>query len=503
MNVKIRILKNIRIFITAMKYAFFFFTAYLLLSSSTKEQASQIISESSPNFIILLADDLGYADLGVYGGEAKTPHLDSLAASGIRFTEFYAAAPNCSPSRAGLMSGRSPSKIGIYNYLPGVHPMHLRREITSLAEIVKQKGYRTGLFGKWHLSDLIPLAKEKQASPLEQGFDHYFATKNNAQPSHLNPVNFIRNGEKLGEQQGYSCDIIVREALDWLGENEQNAPYFLYLPFHEPHKKIASPPDLVDKYLPKHDRQNAEYLANVENMDRAIGRLFAGLKEKGLDKNTFILFASDNGSYRRGSNGKLLGGKSFVYEGGIRVPGILSWDEQIEAGQEVSEVVGLVDLMPTICELVEVEHPEPAKLAGTSLKPLLMGESLRRKKALSWFFYRTIPEMAMRIDQFSIMGASPDTGLHTHPFSKPDMEHIKSLDLVEFELYNLAADPSQSINVFAKNEKMSDSLRILLLERFKEIREEGYQWKELPEVGKRARRKRSEWRKLRPEGFSN
>ena len=327
------------------------------------------------------------------------------------------------------MSGRSPSVIGVYNYLPAKHPMHMRSEVITIAEMLKEKGYQTGLFGKWHLSDLIPDEADKQPSPHEQGFDHFFATKNNAQPSHLNPKNFIRNGVKVGEQQGYSCDIIVEEALNWLEEKKATSPYFVYLPFHEPHKKVASPPDLVEKYLDDHDFQNAEYLANVENMDRAIGRLFAGLKEKGLDENTFILFASDNGSYRKGSNGPLLGGKSFVYEGGIRVPGIMSWNKVIEPGQEVSEVAGLVDLMPTICELIDVEHPHPDQLAGSSLKALLMGEKFRRKKPLSWFFYRTYPEMAMRIGEYSILGSSPDTSLHTHPFSAPDMGHIKNLKL--------------------------------------------------------------------------
>lgn len=486
-----------------MKSLFVPFLFCLLLFISCKVAPEHTPPSTSPNFIILLADDLGYGDLGVYGGKALTPNLDSLAASGIRFTDFYAAAPNCSPSRAGLLSGRSPSMIGIYNYLPGVHPMHLRSEIVSIAEIVKRKGYQTGLFGKWHLSDLIPNEEEKQPTPYDQGFDHFFATKNNAQPSHLNPVNFVRNGKNVGEQHGYSCDILVREALSWLGEKESKSPYFLYLPFHEPHKKVASPPELVEKYLDQHDQQNAEYLANIENMDQAIGHLFNGLKDMGLDKNTFILFASDNGSYRKGSNGELLGGKSFVYEGGIRVPGIISWDKVVDPGQEISEVAGLLDLMPTICELVEVEHPEVDKLAGSSLKPLLMGGELNREKPLSWFFYRTFPEMAMRIGEFSIMGASPDSSLHTHPFSKPDMEHIKNLELLDFELYNLAEDLSQTHDVFGVNRKLSDSLQQQLLSRFQEIREEGYSWKVLPEVGKKARRKRSEWRKLRPEGFSN
>lgn len=456
-----------------------------------------------PNIIILLADDLGYADLSIYGGDAHTPSLDSLAHSGIRFTDFYAAAPNCSPSRAGLMTGIDPNILGVYNYLPPGHPMHLRTDVLSLARLVKKRDYATAHFGKWHLSCLPQNEKLNQPQPLGQGFDYSFGTENNAYPSHLNPVNFVRNRLTLKEQKGFSCDILVRDALNWLDDIEEENPYFLYMAFHEPHKKVASPPDLVSKYAKEYDKQDAEYLANVENMDKAIGRLLKGLREKGMDKNTFILFSSDNGSYRKGSNGNLLGGKSFVYEGGIRVPAIISWDKVIEAGQRSEKVAGLVDVMPTLCDLVDIRYPYSKQLAGTSLMPLIKQENFVRKKSLSWFFYRTKPEMAMRIDNYSLLASSPDTSMHTHAFTAPDMEHIKQLKLEKFELYDLAEDPSQSRDIFEEKGQYSIALQVLLEKRFKEIQKNSYVWKELPAVGNKVRKKRSEWRKLRPESFSN
>jgi len=312
----------------------FFFLVIILACQSRTDNAL-------PNIIIMLADDLGYGDLGCYGGEARTPHLDKLAKEGIRFTDFYSAAPNCSPARVGLLTGRSPSKEGMYNYMPANHPMHLRSEAITLAEIVKQKGYATGHFGKWHVSNLTPDSELVQPQPDDQGFDYSLGTTNNARPSHLNPINFVRNGEKTGEIKGYSCQIIVEEAIQWLRQlTNKKPPFLLYLAFHEPHKKVASPPELTANYT-QYPQQDAEYLANVENMDKAIGQLLAELKKNNLEENTMILFASDNGSYRNGSNGPLLGGKSFVYEGGIRVPGILNWANKIEGGQIINEPVSL------------------------------------------------------------------------------------------------------------------------------------------------------------------
>lgn len=459
--------------------------------------------DDSPNIILLLADDLGYSDLGAYGGIAQTPNLDQLAKEGIRFTDFYAAAPNCSPSRAGLLTGRAPSKVGIYNYLPVAHPMHVKAEEITMAEILKEKNYHTAHFGKWHIACLPQNPALNQPQPVDQGFDYSLGTENNAHPSHLNPTNFVRNGKKVGEIKGYSCDIVVEEAMSWLdGVKESANPFFLYLAFHEPHKKVASPPDLTAKYSSEYDQANAEYFANVENMDRAIGRLLQRLADEKLDENTLIMFASDNGSYRNGSNGELLGGKSFVYEGGIRVPGIMHWKGKIAPGQTSHEVAGLVDLMPTICDLTGVSHPQKESLDGTSLLPLFSQKSIQREKPLSWFFYRTTPEMAMRIGDYSIIGRSLDTTRHTHPMSAPDMDHIKNLQLDAFEWYNLKEDIGQENGLSIQGNTQGEAYRDQLIQRLTEIQKEGPYWENLPEA-KGRRRLKSEWRQLRPTGFGN
>lgn len=478
-----------------------------LLSLLTMLVACNIPPENSapaqsPNILILLADDLGYGDLGCYGGTAHTPNLDRLAAEGIRMTDFYAAAPNCSPSRVGLLTGRSPSIVGMYNYIPEKHPMHLPAEAVTIAETAKSAAYHTGHFGKWHVSCLPQDPRLNQPQPHEQGFDHSLGTGNNAQPSHLDPTNFVRNGQPLGKLSGYSCDIVVNEAMAWLDTlPDGGTPFLLYAAFHEPHKVVASPPELTAKYA-QYPQADAEYFANVENMDRAIGRLLQYLTEKGLDENTLILFASDNGSYRNASNGPLLGGKSFVYEGGIRVPGILRWKGRIRPGQTVSDPAGLVDIMPTLCELTGTSHPAPDQLEGTSLLPLIQGNTLERTKPLSWFFYRTSPEIAMRIGDYTILGRDLDTTRHTHPTSQPDMEYIKNMGIENFELYHISEDIGQQHNLDYKSLDLGPQYRDQLVSRLRTIQEQGRYWDSLPPA-KGNMKLKSEWRQLHSEGFSN
>lgn len=455
---------------------------------------------SSPNIILLIADDLGYADLGCYNGLPSTPNLDQLAKDGIRFTDFYAAAPNCSPSRAGLMTGRSPSRIGVYNYIPTGHPMHLRAKELTIAELLKGKNYRTGQFGKWHLSSLTPHEDLGQPQPDEQGFDHSLGTTNNARPSHLNPINFVRNGQAVGEVKGYSCDIVVNETIEWLNQ-DVNQPFFCYLAFHEPHKKVASPPELTAKYA-AHEPKVAEYLANIENLDAAIGRLLTYLEEAQLLEETLILFSSDNGSYRNGSNAPLLGGKSFVYEGGIRVPGILSWKNQIAPNQTISTPAGLIDIMPTISELVGQAHPQAEKLDGTSLVPILKGQTLDRQKPLSWFFYRTSPEVALRSGNYVMLGSNQDSTLHTHRTTAPDMAHIKSMQLSTFELYDLSKDIGQNHALPWEKMEIGQQLQQELVERLIDIQAEAPIWDSLPPAT-RPKKRKHQWRELRPTGFGN
>jgi len=444
-----------------------------------------------PNILILLADDLGYADLGCYDGIPATPNLDRMASSGIRFTDFYAAAPNCTPSRAGLLTGKSPARLGIYSYRPPNHPMHLRDEEITIAEVLKKQDYQTVHLGKWHLGCLPQDSGFNHPQPCDQGFDYSLGTENNARPSHLNPVNFIRNGKPEPEMEGYSCQIIADEAAAWFENHyDREHPFFMYLAFHEPHVRVAAPPELVENYK-GFDQSHAEYLACIENMDLAIGRILDYLGKNGLMENTLILFTSDNGSYRHSSNGRLKAVKSYLYEGGIRVPGIIHYPKLFEKNVVVSEAIGFVDLLPTVCDLLDIAVPEEKELDGTSFLNVLQGENLVREKPLYWYFYRTSPEIAMRIGNQVILGRDDDSIPKTHSLSLPDMTYIKEMDLVTYELYDLEHDIGQNNNLIEAASEASHFID-LLNNQLEVIQEEGYLWKQLPEprgIG----RKKTDW----------
>lgn len=401
-------------------------------------------AEDRPNVVLVMLDDSGWTDFGCYGSEIDTPNIDSLARSGIRFTDCHAAAPNCSPSRTGMLTGRIPSRVGMYSYIPPKHPMHLPDEEITIAELLKENGYATGHFGKWHLSDL---SSKTQPGPLDQGFEHSLGTSNNAQPSHKDPINFVRNRVELGKVEGYSCQIVADEFVGWLEKQEQDQPIFSCVWFHEPHAKIASPEALVNKYKtrdPSMKLKQATYYANIENVDIAMGKIVDSLKQCGRFDDTFLFVTSDNGGLNPWSLQGLRGKKSFVYEGGQREPGILVWPSVVMAGQEDKTTVSHLDLLPTICDITDTSKPD-TKLDGTSWESMLKeGKPLEREQDLFWYFYRVAPAAALRKGDFVLLGYLDDPiKKHTHPLTAPDMPMIKSSKIHRFELYNLAEDLDQ------------------------------------------------------------
>jgi arylsulfatase A len=458
-------------------------SAFLLfgLCISTVVFAQKDIDQEKPNIVILLADDMGYGDLGCYGGDAKTPHLDALAGSGIKFTNCYAGAPNCSPSRVSLLTGRMPVRAGMYSYRPPEHVMHLKDEEVTIAELLKGAGYQTAHFGKWHLGCLPQDKAFNQPQPNEQGFDYSLGTENNSMPSHLNPVNFVRNGKEIGKQEGYSCQLIANEVEDWLANKyNDKQPFFLYVPFHEPHAKVAAPPEMVANY-PDFDEKSAEYLACIENMDSAAGRILAMLEAKGLDKNTMVFFGSDNGSYRYGSNDPLRGKKGEVYDGGIKVPGIFSFPKVFEGKRILDNPIWFPDLLPTICSLADVEVPTDRSYDGINLIPILRNESTaKREQPMLWFFYRSSPEIAMRDNDYMLIARANDTVPRTHFVADIDMPFIKTLQPEFFELYNVTTDPCQQHDLAEKEPKKLAELKAEFFSLFEEARKEGAVWEGLP-----------------------
>lgn len=439
-------------------------------------------SVERPNIVILMADDLGYGDIGCYGSEIRTPNIDRLAAEGIRFTDYYSAAPNCSPSRAGLLTGRTPSRIGVYDYVDPGSPMHLPDGEVTIAEMLKPLGYDTAHVGKWHLSSWVrdPNAPLQNPTPGDQGFDYWFAADNNAVPSHHNPTNFIRNGVNVGELKGYSCQLVADEGIEWLkSRDDQSKPFFLNVWFNEPHKKIASPQELMDTY-PDVDEATARYYANVTNMDAAVGRVLDTLDELGLRENTFVLFMSDNGPWREGSSGPLRAKKSSLYEGGIRVPGIMRWPGVIEAGRESRVAVSAVDLMPTIAEMVGAELSGKTMIDGTSVLPLLRGEDFDRAKPLFWFFYKSTPMCVIRDGDYTLAGNPAEIyRSKSHPFDQTDFDYVKSAVMTEFELYDLGKDIGQTEDLADSEPGLVKGLSRRMGEIHRGVVDEGITWEGL------------------------
>ena len=412
-----------------------------------------------PNIIILLADDLGYGDLACYGHRhVQSPHLDRLAQDGMRFTDFYAAAPVCSPSRAGLLTGRTPSRLGIHDWIPAKSAVHLPLDEVTIPALLKGIGYQTCHVGKWHLNGLFN--NNKQPQPTDHGFDHWMATQNNAGFSHENPANFVRNGDRVGETQGFSSDLIVDEAVRWLQHRETDKPFFLNLWFHSTHEPVATAKQYADLYADVMHPDKAQYFGNVTQMDAAIGRLLKYLDDQRLAANTLIVFTSDNGpetlnrykggNRSHGSPGNLRGMKLWLYEGGIRVPGMLRWPAQVKAGQVIATPIHFCDLLPTLCELAGAELPHQRALDGVSLVPLLRGENLSRSRPLYWQYNRALgaPKLAIRDGDWKLL-ADAET-------SAPELYNIVE-DPKETRLLN-SDEPQRLQELTAKLQKMRDEV---------------------------------------------
>jgi len=429
-------------------------------------------SQSRPNIVLMLADDMGYADLTCYGGRAKTPNLDKLACEGVRFTSCYAGAPNCSPARASLLTGRFPTRAGIYSYIPANpkivphHPMHLTAAETTIATLLRDAGYDTCHVGKWHLSKL----NSDQPQPKDHGFDHSLGTDNNAEPSHKDPVNFIRNGVEVGKTQGYSCQIVTDEAIQWLRNRKTpDKPFFLYVAFHEPHVSLASPPEMQKQY-PDASEKDRLYFANIQNLDNAAGRLLAALDRMNLRTRTFVFFTSDNGPWRQGSQGNMRGKKGGLYEGGIREPGIIRWPGKVKPGTVNSQPVHAADFLPTVCSIAAIQPPKDKVIDGVDLSALLAGKPWKRPKPLYWYFYRTKPQAALRDGDWVLIAYQNCKSMpKTHRLVQQDIDFIKNAHWDRFELYNIIKDSSQQHDLAAKEPQRLNAMKKTLIDLHKEI----------------------------------
>lgn len=452
-------------------------TSWSLVSFFIFKLGLSLSAQTQPNVVILLADDLGYKDVGCYGGPVKTPAIDQLAKDGVRFTDFYSGCAVCSPSRATLLTGRHHIRTGVYSWIHDEgQNSHLLLSERTIAEILKDRGYSTAHIGKWHLG--LPTKNRSKPTPSHHGFDYWFTTWNNASPSHENPNNFIRNGQAVGPLEGYSCQLVADEAIDWLDNHRHpKAPFFLNLWFHEPHAPIAAPDKIISTYGELKDRA-AVYSGTIDNTDRAISRVVEKLNQMGVKENTLIIYASDNGSYRDDRVGNLRGKKGSNWDGGIRVPGIFSWPAVIPKSRVEKHPAGLVDVLPTLCSLLNLELPQDRMIDGSDLSPLLKGksESFKRHQPMFWHLQKSRPIVAMRDGDFSLV-ANPDYEISTsNMFQERWIPTVRDGGYKDFQLYDLSKDPGQTQNIASDNPELLKELKAKLLEINQSVMADGTDW---------------------------
>ncbi|MEX0275379.1 MAG: arylsulfatase [Flavobacteriaceae bacterium] len=421
-----------------------------------------------PNVILIITDDQGYGDLGITGNDQiKTPFLDQLAKESIRFNNFYVS-PVCAPTRASLMTGRYSLRTGVSDTYNGGSIM-AQNEVT-IAEMLKQGGYQTGIFGKWHLGDNHP------SRPKDQGFDESvihlsggmgqvgdFTTYFKGDRSYFDPV-LWHNGEKEA-YSGYCSDIFADSAIQFIEKNREG-PFFCYLSFNAPHTPLQVPQhyyrqyadidpsisfeknNATDRKMSGKDKEDARRVyAMVTNIDDNIGRLLKKVDDLGITENTIIIFMTDNGPQQLRYVGGMRGLKGSVFRGGVRVPFFMRYPEQFKEHIEIETTAAHIDVLPTLAQLCHVEPPTDRKLDGKSLLPLLEGGHVDwADRPLFFYWTRKYPEryhnIALQKGNYKLVG-------HTN----------FDASIEDFNLFDIKDDPNEQKNIVSKNKDLAIDLK--------------------------------------------
>ncbi len=399
-----------------------------------------------PNVILFFSDDQGSLDVGCYGAkDLKTPHLDKLAKRGVRFTQFYVAAPVCSPSRAALITGCYPQRAGVPGNVSS-RPNHggMPNAEFTIAEVLKTLGYRTGIVGKWHLGT------DNKSDPQAQGFDHFFGHKAGCIDNYSHffywsgpPIHDLyRNRKEIHHEGKYFTDMVVDESQKFITKNKEN-PFFLYVPFNIPHYPLQAPAKFRAMYKDLKEPRRA-YAAMISTLDDAVGRILAKVDELELADDTIVIFLSDHGhsteernNFGGGFCGVLRGAKFSLFEGGVRVPCIISWPKHLPKDQTRNQPCMSIVILPTIAELCGAKLPK-RKIDGKSLVPVLNSSKAKApRKVLHW---KLGQQWAIR---------EGDWKLVVNP--SPTNRGVKIRPQDRIFLSNLANDPGERNNVAKAN----------------------------------------------------
>lgn len=405
-------------------------------------------SAAKPNFIVVFIDDLGYGDIGPFGAtKHRTPVLDRMAEEGMRLTDFYSTCSVCTPSRSSLMTGCYPRRVNMHvdernlcvlfpAARKGLHP----DEIT-IADLLKTQGYATACIGKWHLGD------HPDFLPTSQGFDYYYGIPYSNDMNRKNvPLPLVRNETVIEApvKQGTITARYTEEAVNFIKANKDK-PLFIYLPHTAVHLPLFPGADFKGK------SQNGAYGDWVEELDWSMGELFKTLKAEGIDDNTLVLFTSDNGSQRQGSNGPLRGGKGRTDEGGMREPCVVRWPGKVPAGSSSAEITSTIDLLPTFAKLAGTEPPADRIIDGRDIWPILSGQPGAKSQHEAFYYYQMDQLQAVRSGKWKLFVAMD---AKKRNWGKPEGK-------TELKLFDLVADIHEDNNVAGANPEVVERLLAL------------------------------------------
>lgn len=442
--------------------------------------AGNLNAQQKPNIIFIMADDLGSSELGSYGNTFnETPNLDKLAGEGARFTQAYSAAPICSPSRVGIMTGQYPARVRITDFLDNNAPRYLDPlKYFTINRALSAAGYHTGIVGKWHLDTKFD---DPKGNPKQHGFDEVIGseTKYIADGDYFFPYDKVSTFA-TGTEDEYLTDRQCSEASDFIKRNKEK-PFFLYLTFYSVHTKLEAPEKLVAKYKAKFDkkygagkaeelygpnniRHEADHLDNpylaamIERIDVGVGEIMQTLKDAGIDKNTLVMFFSDNGGvWKLGNNGVLRAGKSWLYEGGVRENLIARWPAAIKPATVVNERVMATDFYPTFLQMAGTSKKKGIQLDGKSIVPLFAGKQMAPREPFYWHYPSETGKWVNRM-----CSAMRDGDYKLLYFYKANRT----------ELYNLKDDPSEQNDIAAKEPQKTKELKAKLDKWLKDVNAE-------------------------------
>ncbi len=417
-------------------------------------------AQARPNVVFILIDDLGWADLGCYGNEYnETPHLDRLAREGLRFTQAYAAAPLCSPTRAAILTGKYPARLGITDWIPGDYRPHMPMECpvtkqylehseVTMAEALKEAGYATAYVGKWHLGET------SDYYPVTQGFDYSVGAGH--RPANRFPPYELDNLPE-GPKDEYITDRLGEESAKLIAQlAPAEAPYFLFLGHYAVHAPIVPRPDKVAKYRAKgRDQRSADYAAMLESVDDSVGAIMDAVESSGEADNTIFIFTSDNGGYYQATeNWPLRGYKSNLYEGGLRVPLIIRWPAKIDAGSSSDVPFNSPDFYPTLLSCIGLPQQPAQHVDGQNLEPVLTAQAVVDHGPMLWHFphYQT-----------------PARGEPGSVLRQGNWKLLYFYDGDRSELYDLATDPGEQRNLARLMPEKAAGMRDQLKSSLKEM----------------------------------